>query len=228
MLQRIHSQEKEQFVKLFKQDQVDRFETRILVLETFLQTEQHLTAAELHAAVNAAGHTLDEDLVGDTLELMCRYGFAQKSRFDNGEARYEHLHLGQHHDHMVCTKCRRIIEFRDDQLERLQMQVAADHGFHLLQHRMELYGICGQCLKQRSREIPLISAKAGESLSIKGFSGGAKARMRLLTMGLRVGDRVDVITNLNEGQVVVALDFKRLVLGRGLASKILVEPLDVQ
>lgn len=228
MLQRIHSQEKEQFVKLFKQDQVDRFEARILVLETFLQTERHLTAAELHAAVKAAGHALDEDLVGDTLELMCRYGFAQKSRFDNGEARYEHLHLGQHHDHMICTKCRRIIEFRDDQLERLQMQVAADQGFHLLQHRMELYGICGQCLKQRSREIPLISAKAGESLCIKGFSGGAKARMRLLTMGLRVGDRVDVITNQNEGQMVVALDFKRLVLGRGLASKILVEPLATQ
>lgn len=228
MQQRIHSQEKEQFVKLFKQDHVDRFEARILVLEVFLQTEKHLTAAELHAAVKAAGHALDEDLVGDTLELMCRYGFAQKSRFDNGEARYEHLHLGQHHDHMVCTKCRRIIEFRDDMLERFQMRVATEHGFHLLQHRMELYGICDQCLKQRNQEIPLASAKAGESLYIKGFKGGARARMRLLTMGLRVGDRVDVITNLNEGQVVVALDFKRLVLGRGLANKILVEPMAAQ
>lgn len=228
MQQRIHTQEKEQFVKLFKQDNVDQFEARILVLEVFLQTEQHLTAAELHRAVKAAGHVLDEGLVGDTLELMCRYGFAQKSRFDNGEARYEHLHLGQHHDHMVCTKCRKIFEFHDDHIEQLQMQVAANQGFHLLQHRMELYGICAQCLQRRSQEIPLSSAKAGESLYIKGFSGGSKARMRLLTMGLRVGDRVDVITNHNEGQIVVALDFKRLVLGRGLASKILVEPLAAQ
>jgi Fur family ferric uptake transcriptional regulator len=88
---------------------------------------------------------------------------------------------------------------------------------------MELYGICENCLKQRRREMPLVAAKTGESLRIAGFSGGAKARMRLLTMGLRIGDRIDVINNQNEGQIVIALDFKRLVLGRGLASKILVE-----
>jgi Fur family ferric uptake transcriptional regulator len=88
---------------------------------------------------------------------------------------------------------------------------------------MELYGICERCLKQRHREMPLVSAKAGERLRITGFSGGAQARMRLLTMGLRVGDRVDVINNQYEGQLVIALDFKRLVLGRGLASKVLVE-----
>lgn len=228
MQQRIHSQEKEQFIKLFKQDSVDRFEDRFNILNVFLQTEQHLTSHELHAAVRDAGHELDEELVHDTLELMCRYGFAQKNRFDTGEVCYEHLHLGQHHDHMICTKCRRIIEFSDDQLERLQMQVAATQGFHLLQHRMELYGICERCLKQRHREMPLVSAKAGESLRITGFSGGAQARMRLLTMGLRVGDRVDVINNQYEGQLVIALDFKRLVLGRGLASKVLVETLTTQ
>jgi Fur family ferric uptake transcriptional regulator len=228
MQQRIHSQEKEQFIKLFKQDSVDRFEDRFTILTVFLQTEQHLTSRELHAAVRDAGHDLDAELVHGTLELMCRYGFAQKSRFDNGEVRYEHLHLGQHHDHMICTKCRRILEFSDEELERIQMQVAAAQGFHLLQHRMELYGICDNCLKQRHREMPLISAKAGESLRVTGFSGGAQARMRLLTMGLRVGDRVDVINNQHEGQLVIALDFKRLVLGRGLASKIMVEALTTQ
>jgi Fur family ferric uptake transcriptional regulator len=228
MQQRIHFKEKEQFIKLFQQDSVDRFEDRFHILEVFLQTEQHLTKQALHRAVQEAGYDLEEDLVGDTLELMCRYGFAQKNRFDTGEVCYEHLHLGQHHDHMICTKCRRIIEFRDDQLERLQVQVAAARGFHLLQHRMELYGICDHCLVQRCREIPLVSAKAGEVLRIKGFSGGAKARMRLLTMGLRVGDRIDVINNQNEGQVVIALEFKRLVLGRGLAGKILVEAVTAQ
>ncbi len=49
--------------------------------------------------------------------------------------------------------------------------------------------------------------------------------MRLSTMGLRVGDKLDVVTNLNKGQLVVAVDYKRYVLGRGLAKKILVEPI---
>jgi Fur family ferric uptake transcriptional regulator len=48
--------------------------------------------------------------------------------------------------------------------------------------------------------------------------------MRLMTMGLRVGDSVEVITNINEGQIALALENRRLVLGRGLAQKILVRP----
>jgi Fur family ferric uptake transcriptional regulator len=48
--------------------------------------------------------------------------------------------------------------------------------------------------------------------------------MRLLTMGLRIGDPIEVITNQKKGQVVIAADFKRYALGRGLAEKIMVEP----
>jgi Fur family ferric uptake transcriptional regulator len=126
---------------------------------------------------------------------------------------------------MVCTKCKGIIEFENQAIEHLQAQVAAIYGFHMLQHKLELYGICKQCLEQRELLLPLDQAKTGEKLLIKAFSGGAKARLRLLTMGLRTGDRIEVINNAGQGQLVVAIDFKRLVLGRGLAQKILVAPL---
>jgi Fur family ferric uptake transcriptional regulator len=94
----------------------------------------------------------------------------------------------------------------------------------MLQHKMEIYGICSKCLKDHIQLMPLIHAKQGEQLEIKEFTGGASARMRLLSMGLRVGDKIDIITNLNKGQMVVAVDYNRYVLGRGLAQKILVEP----
>jgi Fur family ferric uptake transcriptional regulator len=154
---------------------------------------------------------------------MCRFGFASKNRFDNGEIRYEHRHLGQHHDHMICTKCKNIIEFRNDQLEELQTRICAGYSFHMLQHKMEIYGICSACLKTRSRLIPLAAARQGERLTIKEFTGGAGARLRLLTMGLRIGDEIEVITNQGEGQTVIAADFNRFVLGKGLTQKILVE-----
>ena len=223
--QAIHKQEREQFVKLFKQDRIDRFKDRLAVLEVFLRTEHHVTARELAALVNANGHSLSDAFVGDTIELMCRYGFAQRNRFNNGEPRYEHRHLGQHHDHMICTKCKEIIEFQNPAIEQLQLQVAANRGFHMLQHKMELYGICSQCLERRDGPIALDRAKTGERLIIKGFSGGAKSRLRLLSMGLRIGDQVEIITNMQQGQLVIAIDYKRLVLGRGLAQKISVSPL---
>jgi Fur family ferric uptake transcriptional regulator len=223
--QAIHKQEKEQFIKLFKQDRVGHFEDRLAVLEVFLQSENHVTVEELTSLLHQNGHNLPLEFVEDTIEMMCRYGFAQQNRFENGVPRYEHRHLGQHHDHMICTKCRKIIEFENQAIEQLQSQVAANYGFHMLQHKMELYGICEQCLGKRELLLPLDAAKTGEQLLIKGFNGGARARLRLLTMGLRVGDRIEVINNMGQGQLVIAVDFKRLVLGRGLAQKIIVTPL---
>ena len=227
-MQRTHLQEKEQFAKLFKQEQIDSYEDRIHVLETFLQTEQHVTASELSDLLAQSEHPVAPDLVHDTLKLLCQYGFADKHSFDNGTIRYEHRHLGQHHDHMICTKCRRIIEFKNDQLEALQAHVATAFGFHMLQHKMEIYGICAECRRERSDQMPLVAAKQGERLKIEAFLGGAGSRVRLMAMGLRVGDEVDVITNASNGQLVIAADFKRLVLGRGLAQKIVVKPIKAE
>jgi Fur family ferric uptake transcriptional regulator len=223
-MQQIHKQEKEQFKKLFKEEKIDHFEDRFKVLESFLQTERHVTADELTERINQGPQRLEAPFVSETLELMCRYGFANKQRFDNGQVRYEHLHLGQHHDHLICTKCRSIIEFSNDKLENLQVKIAAAHGFHMLQHKMEIYGICAECLQSRSEQISLDLAKPGEQLIIKEIQGGAGARVRLLTMGLRPGDRIEVITNQRHGQMVIAIDNKRYVLGRGLTEKIIGVP----
>jgi len=219
----LHIQEKEQFRKLFQQERVENFEDRFKVLEAFLSTEKHVTVEELVGMLSGRGPTLSAEFVRDTLKMLSRLGFARQSRFDNGVVRYEHHHLGDHHDHMICTKCGRIIEFKEDRLERYQIQIAANHGFHMLRHKMEIYGICAGCLKERSRQMPLTMAKAGERLVIREISGGASVRLRLLTMGLRVGDRIEVITNDGQGQLAIAVELKRYALGRGLAQKIVVE-----
>ncbi len=224
----IHFKEKEQFKKLFKQEKVDQIEDRFKVLDALLRTERHITVNELGQILRKNGLVFDLQFIKDTLKLMCRFGFAQKIQFDDGQIRYEHRHLGQHHDHMVCTKCGNIIEFKDENLESLQVQIASAHGFHMLQHKMEIYGICSRCLKDYVKRMPLTMAKPGERLVIKDFSGGANARLRLLTMGLRIGDTIEVVTNPNIGQLVVSLDYKRYALGRGMAQKVLVEPTQKQ
>ena len=219
-----HQQEKEQFKKLFAEEQIDRFDERFIVLETFLNTEKHVTVDELDGMLQENGRCLTPDFVREALELMCRFGFAQTVHFENGDIRYEHRHLGLHHDHMICTKCRKIFEFNDEQLENQQARVAAGHGFHMLQHKMDIYGICADCLKQRTRCMPLGMARQGERLIIKRYCGGKTAHMRLLSMGLRPGDEIEVVTNIGCGQMVVSTDCKRYVLGRGLTHKIMVQP----
>ncbi len=223
MPQTLHKQEKEQFCKLFKQDQLTDFEDRFAVMEAFMQTDGHVSSAQMIERLNELNLQLDPEFVRDTLKLMCQYGFASKRQFDNGEILYEHLHLGQHHDHMVCATCGAIVEFEDPGLEALQVQVAERHGFHLLQHKMEMYGICARCMSLRRKLLPLSDAPKGERLVIARLDGGPMARARLMAMGLRMGDEVDVITNSGQGQLVVGVDYKRIVLGRGLARKLMVQ-----
>lgn len=219
----VHHQEKEQLQKLFKQENIERFEDRFKVYEAFLKTERHVTIDELARLLRQKDHHYDFDFIENTLELMCHFGFARANRFENGPIRYEHRHLGQHHDHMICTKCRRILEFENDALEQMQIRIASEMGFHMLQHKMEIYGICADCQKQRAAIMPLLAAKQGERLIVTEFTGGRQSHMRLTTMGLRLGDHIEVVTNMPEGRVVVAADNKRFVLGRGLANKIMVQ-----
>jgi Fur family ferric uptake transcriptional regulator len=157
---------------------------------------------------------------------MCKFGFASKNRFDNnGGIKYEHKHLGRHHDHIICVKCQKIVEFNNEDIESLKMKAAAINDFYVLQHKMEIYGICSACLKKRPKIISLTMAKAGERLIVKNVIGGVKVKMRILTMGLKIGDEIEIITNYGRGELVIASGYNRLILGQGTADKIFAEPI---
>ncbi|MDI6797506.1 MAG: transcriptional repressor [Desulfatibacillaceae bacterium] len=220
-----HSQEEGQFARLFEEEGIDRVDERLAVLRIFLETEEHITAHELWELVQKAGRNFEPEFVRETLRLMCRYGFAQRREFKDRESVYEHRHLGQHHDHIICIKCGKIEEFVDEKLERHQARAAYQHGFYMLQHRMEIYGLCSDCLSDHQMGISLVQAKPGESLVVMDFLGGAGARHRLMTMGLKIGDKIEVITNDGRGQVVLAKGNSRFALGQGLAEKVMVKAL---
>jgi Fur family ferric uptake transcriptional regulator len=220
----IHQQEKRQFKRLFEKEGIDQIEDRMAILGVFLGQEEHISFRDLMGLLDEKGFDFQTDFVKNTLNLMCRYGFASREKFEGQPTLYEHRHLGVHHDHLICTKCQKIVEFESPQMERLQVEIAVGHGFHMLQHKMEIYGLCADCVKERVHLMPLSFTQPGERGIIEEFMGGSGAQMRLATMGLRSGDEVEVITNRGEGQVVVAVNATRLALGRGIASKIMVKP----
>ncbi len=219
-----HENEKKQFIRLFRQQGVDRFDLRFQVLEAFLKLEHHVTIQEIMARIKADGITLDEGFVLNSMELLCRFGFASKIEFDVRETQYEHRHLGLHHDHMICTKCGTILEFRDEAIETQQLKLADAYGFHMLQHKMDIYGICSNCLENRDVLVMLHKAKPGEKLIIKGFEAGKNMQLRISSMGLKIGDLIEVVSSGFGGQVVIATGETRLVIGKGMAEKIKVQP----
>ena len=180
-----HEQEKKQFKRLFQQQGVDRFALRFQVLEAFLKLEHHVTIKDILNQLKENEAKLEEGLVLNTMELLCRFGFASKIEFDDKETQYEHRHIGLHHDHMVCTKCGSILEFKDEAIEKQQLKLADAYGFHMLQHKMEIYGICSKCMEHRRSLVPLHKAKQGEKLIIKSLTQAKICSFDFLQWGLK-------------------------------------------
>lgn len=221
-----HEQEKKQFIRLFKEQGLDRFDQRVQVLEAFLKLEDHVTLQEISSQLKADGIRLDDDFIFSSMEHLCRFGFALKADFDKDrEALYEHRHLGVHHDHMICTKCGSILEFKDEALEKQQKKVTDAYGFYMLQHKMEIYGLCSACMASRKGLVPLIRARQGEKMVIKEVDAGKKMQLRISSMGLRLGEPIEILSNGFGGQMVIASGQNRLVLGTGMAQKIWVQNL---
>ncbi len=221
-----HEQEKKQFKRLFQQQGVDKLTSRFQILETFLKLEHHVTIKDILAQLGQDKIELDEGLVLNSMELLCRFGFASKIEFDDKETQYEHRHLGLHHDHMVCIKCDSILEFKDEEIERQQFKVANVYGFHMLQHKMEIYGICSKCMEERNTVLSLNKARQGEKLIVKELEAGKNMQLRISSMGLKIGDTIEIVSAGLGGQMVIATQANRLVLGAGMAEKIRVQPFD--
>lgn len=214
--------EKENFRSLIMEDEVGRVEDRLNIIDVFLQTEEHVTLQELMGLLRERGYDYDPEFVRQCMNRWVEHGFAQKEQFEGQPPRYEHRHLGRHHDHLICTKCGKIIEFSNKEMENLQLRVARSHRFHMLQHKMEIYGICSECLAERQPLLPLTQAKRGERMEIKDVVGGRNAQGRLASMGLRKGDELEVISNNGQGRLIVGHGNTRLALGRGVAEKVMV------
>ena len=119
---------------------------REAILEVFLETRGHLTSEDLSRKVRELYPHIGHTTVHRTLKIFCDAGLASERHFDDGATRYEIKE--KHHDHLVCVRCRRIIEFESSTIESAQQDIAKRHGFHLLRHRHELYGYCSGCQEE--------------------------------------------------------------------------------
>ncbi len=110
---------------------------------------RHLNVEELHRAVRESDPSIGYATVYRTVKLLERVGLVNAGQFGDGTARYEvAIGVEDHHDHLICTRCAKIVEFEDEAIEHLQKQVATLHGFTLKAHRMDLFGLCPSCQVQ--------------------------------------------------------------------------------
>jgi len=121
------------------------------ILDIFLRTEQHPTINDLYDLVKKKYPRIGLATVYRTMEVISDAGLARKVDFGGGEKCYEHKYKHQHHDHLVCLQCGRIIEVMSPGIEKLQERLAKRHKFSAVRHRMEIFGFCSSCNRQKTK-----------------------------------------------------------------------------
>jgi Fur family ferric uptake transcriptional regulator len=120
---------------------------RQAILEILAASEEHITADELHRQVVAHDRTVSAATVYRTVNLLVELGVVSKGDFGASSASFEWKLTKRHHDHLVCMACGTITEFQNGRIEKLQDEIAKEHGFALSHHRLDLFGLCPACLR---------------------------------------------------------------------------------
>jgi len=132
--------------KIVKQKGLKYTEQREIVLNILLHAEGHLTAEEVYNLIKTKkpDSNIGIATVYRALGFLEEVNLITSITFGADGKKYE-SNTKEHHDHLICTNCGRIVEFMDEEIEKRQDRVAKKNKFKITSHSMQLYGICGNC-----------------------------------------------------------------------------------
>ena len=118
------------------------------ILQIFVEHPEHLSAEDVYGILREQDSEIGLATVYRALDLLSDLGVLVKIDFGDGCARYE-LNTADptvhHHHHLICVKCKKVIEFEDDLLEDLEATISKKSGFQILNHEVKFFGYCKDC-----------------------------------------------------------------------------------
>jgi Fur family ferric uptake transcriptional regulator len=127
---------------------------RLAIAEVVIGSAEHLSAEEVAQALAVHGEKAGTATVYRTLDLLVRSGLVVERDFGEGFRRFEAARDVPHHEHLLCTVCGAVQEFRDERLERMTTIIAEAHDFARHRHRLVIQGVCGACRRGAAVDRP--------------------------------------------------------------------------
>jgi Fur family ferric uptake transcriptional regulator len=135
----------EQFRRYLREHSLPVTTQREQVAQVVLESHGHLSVEDIEQQLRGRGLRIGKATVYRTLDLLASSGMITERDFGEGFRRYEPLPGHPHHEHLICVRCGKVIEFRNERLERLKALIAEEHGFQQHHHRLDIYGLCRDC-----------------------------------------------------------------------------------
>lgn len=136
-----------QFRTYLRQHNLPVTPQRLAIAEVVFASDRHLSVEDVTTEIAAQGSNAGTATIYRTLDLLVKSGLVVERDFGEGFRRFEPTRGIPHHEHMLCTTCGRVDEFRDERLERMTTIIAESHGFSRQRHRLVIYGVCAECQK---------------------------------------------------------------------------------
>ena len=134
-----------QFKEILKKQGLKLTPQRKAIYEEVINSEGHRECEEIYLALNRKKKSVSLATVYRTLNVLVENNFARKMDSGDGRLLFENKIDIPHHDHLICTSCGKILEFMDEEIEKLQEKIANESNFILKKHIHQLFGICKKC-----------------------------------------------------------------------------------
>ena len=122
---------------------------RKIILREIFRYHRHFEADEMLYRMREKRLKVSKATLYRTLALLVEAGLLRQEEFGERHSHYEHIFGHKHHDHLLCLRCGKIEEFRNDEIEQLQGRICKQHGFEPTSHKMEIHGYCKKCREKR-------------------------------------------------------------------------------
>lgn len=135
----------DQFTTFLRQHNLPVTRQRLAIASVVFASDRHLSVDDVARDVASQGEQAGTATIYRTIDLLVKSGLVVERDFGEGFRRFEPTRGIPHHEHMLCTVCGRVDEFRDERLERMTTLIAEAHGYSRQRHRLVIYGVCANC-----------------------------------------------------------------------------------
>ena len=144
-------------IRIFMKNEIDVFREfirnkglrntveREQVVKAVFSIHDHFDVEELYLLLRSQNEKISKATVYRTIPLLLESGLIQEAYFEDGHLHYEHIYGHDHHCHLRCMDCGKVVEFTEEAVKEVEQKVAEHYEFIVTGHKLEVYGYCAKC-----------------------------------------------------------------------------------